>query len=127
VKHKTENVNLAGSEFIKTNLGEATFNDVRLAGARFIDINLSGALFENVNLTRVVIRNANCSHLAVEDACYEGMLIDGIPVTELLRVYRGTFPAPRRASRGRGNRPAISGLFWYDWSAPSRHLGPLLL
>jgi uncharacterized protein YjbI with pentapeptide repeats len=49
---------------------------------------LSEARFEDVALTRAVIRNANCSHLTIEDACYEGMLIDGILVTELLRVYR---------------------------------------
>lgn len=41
-------------------------------------------------LTHVVIRNANCSHLSIEDACYEGMLIDGVLVTELLRVYRSS-------------------------------------
>jgi uncharacterized protein YjbI with pentapeptide repeats len=89
VKSKTENADLGGSEFINTNLAEAEFRDVRLAGARFVDINLSGAVFEDVNLTRTVIRNANCSHVSIEDACYEGMLIDGILVTELLRVYRG--------------------------------------
>jgi len=88
VKSKTENADLSGSEFTHTNLAAAQFRDVRLAGAQFVDVNLSEALLEDVNLTRTVIRNANCSHLSIEDACYEGMLIDGIPVTDLLRVYR---------------------------------------
>jgi uncharacterized protein YjbI with pentapeptide repeats len=92
VKSKTENADLSGSEFINTNLSAAQFRDVRLAAAQFVDVNLSEALFENVALTRTVIRNANCSHLAIEDACYEGMLIDGILVTELLRVYRSQHP-----------------------------------
>lgn len=88
VKSKTENADLSGSEFINTNLSTAQFRDVRLADAQFVDVNLSGAVFEDVALTRTVIRNANCFHLMIEDTCYEGMLIDGILVTELLRVYR---------------------------------------
>ncbi|MEK0450071.1 MAG: hypothetical protein RL088_2339 [Verrucomicrobiota bacterium] len=94
MKSKTENADLSGSEFINTNLSAAEFRDVRLAAARFVDVNFSEALFEDVALTRCVTRNANCSHLTIEDACYEGMLIDGIPVTELLRVYRSKHPAP---------------------------------
>jgi uncharacterized protein YjbI with pentapeptide repeats len=94
VKSKTENADLSGSEFIHTNLGEAQFRDVRLAGAQFVDVNLAGARFEDVALTGTVIRNANCSHLTIEEACYEGMLIDGILVTELLRVYRSRAGKP---------------------------------
>lgn len=88
VKSKTENADLSGSEFLNTNLSAAQFRDVRLAEAQFVDVNLAGAHFEDVALTRAVIRNANCSHLTIEDACYEGMCIDGILVSELLRVYR---------------------------------------
>jgi uncharacterized protein YjbI with pentapeptide repeats len=90
MKTKTENADLSGSEFVNTNLSAAQFSDVSLAGAQFTDVNLSGARFEDVALTHTVIRNANCSRLTIEDACYEGMLIDGILVTELLRVYRSS-------------------------------------
>jgi uncharacterized protein YjbI with pentapeptide repeats len=92
MRSKTENADLSGSDFINTNLSSAQFRDVRLAGAQFVDVNLNEALFEDVALIRTVIRNANCSHLTIEDACYEGMLIDGILVTELLRVYRSQQP-----------------------------------
>ena len=75
---KIEKADIHGSEFL----------DVNLAGAKFIDVNLSGAVFDDVNLTREKFHNINCSHVSFEEACYEGMTIDGIAVTELLRVYR---------------------------------------
>jgi uncharacterized protein YjbI with pentapeptide repeats len=93
MKAKTENANLSGAEFLNTNLSSAKFHDVRLANAEFVDVNLSGARFDDVALTGVVIHNANCSHLSIKDACYEGMLIDGILVTELLRAYRSQPPS----------------------------------
>jgi hypothetical protein len=102
VKSKTENADLSGSEFINTNLSGAQFRDVRLADAHFVDVNLAGVRFEDVALTRAVIHNANCSHLTIADACYEGMRIDGILVTELLRVYRSQPPdskLPQRLTR----------------------------
>ncbi len=88
MKPKSENADLTGAEFINTNLAGARFHDVNLADSRFMDINLAGAVFEDVALTGAVLRNVNCSHVSIEDACYEGMRLDGILVTELLRVYR---------------------------------------
>src|SRR5687768_6395148 len=85
---RIENADLGGAQFINTNLREAEFRDVNLASAQFADVNLAGARFEDVALRGAVIRNANCSHLSIEDACYEGMRVDGILLTELLRVYR---------------------------------------
>ena len=91
-KSKTEDADLSGAEFINTNLSQAEFRDVSLAGARFVDVNIAGARFEDVALTGTVIRNANCSDVSIEDARYDGMRIDGILVTELLRVYRSQSP-----------------------------------
>lgn len=88
MKPKTENTDLSGAEFINTNLSSAKFHDVNLAGTRLVDVNLTAAHMEDVNLTGTVICNANCSHVSLSEACYEGMRIDGILVTELLRVYR---------------------------------------
>ncbi len=93
VKSKTENPDLGGCEFIHTDLGAARFRDVRPAEARFTEVNPSEAVFENVDLSRAVIRNANRSHLTIEDACCEGMCVDGIPVGGLLRVCRHHHPA----------------------------------
>lgn len=88
MKSQIKDADMSRSEFINTNLQGSRFHDVNLSGAEFVDINLSGTTFEDVALTRVTLRNVNCSHLTIEDACYEGMLIDGILVTELLRVFR---------------------------------------
>lgn len=76
--YRAENANLAGSEF----------SDVNLSEARFGDVNLRGAEFVNVALTNASIRDACLGNVTVDDANYEGMRIEGILVTELLRVYR---------------------------------------
>jgi uncharacterized protein YjbI with pentapeptide repeats len=93
MKSKTEDADLSGAEFLNTNLSGAKFHDVSLAGAQFVDVSLAGARFEDVALTGAVIRNANCSDVSIEDARCDGMRIDGILVTELLRVYRSQHPA----------------------------------
>ncbi|MBU1282516.1 MAG: pentapeptide repeat-containing protein, partial [Gammaproteobacteria bacterium] len=46
-------------------------------GSSFSDVSLAGATFHNVDLSNVVITDANL----------DGMLINGILVSELLRVY----------------------------------------
>jgi len=86
---KIEKLNLTGAEFLDTNLSEAAFTDINLEGARFSDINLSKAAFDDINLSHTTIRHANLSHVAITEACYEGMTIDGIPVTDLLAAWRG--------------------------------------
>jgi catechol 2,3-dioxygenase-like lactoylglutathione lyase family enzyme len=88
MKTKIENENLSDSEYDNVNLSGSSFRDVSLAKARFTDVSLAGAQWEDVTLEGAVIRNANCTNLVIEDARYDGMRIDGIPVTELLRVYR---------------------------------------
>ena len=75
---KADGENLTGSEF----------RDVNLAGTRFDDVNLRDAVLTNVALTGATIRNACLAGVSIEDAGLEGMRIDGILVTELLRVYR---------------------------------------
>lgn len=92
MKRTFEGDDLQGAEFINANLGAAQFRDVNLAGAQFVDVSLAGATFEDVALSGSVIRNANCTDVSVTDACYDGMRIDGILVTELLRVYREQEP-----------------------------------
>ena len=84
---KVERANISGSEFIDVNLAGTEFNDVNLSKATFRDVNLSEAIFEDIALTRAVFRNINFSHVSIEDACCEGMTINGILVTDLLRVY----------------------------------------
>jgi uncharacterized protein YjbI with pentapeptide repeats len=92
MKSKNQNADLSHAEFDNTNLSRAGSHDVSLAGAQFVDVNFAGRAFEDVALTGVIIRNANCSDVSIENARYDGMRIDGILVTELLRVYRSQGP-----------------------------------
>jgi uncharacterized protein YjbI with pentapeptide repeats len=84
----TQNANLEGAVFINTSLSGAQFTDVNLGAAQFVDVNLAGARLEDVSLIGVTIENANCTDLSITHARYDGMRIDGIMVSELLRVYR---------------------------------------
>jgi uncharacterized protein YjbI with pentapeptide repeats len=72
----------------KANLSGSSFHNVNLSGATFDDVNLRGTTFHNIAFTGSTIRNACLGDVSIEDASYTGMKIDGIPVTELLRVYR---------------------------------------
>ncbi len=70
------------------NLAGSTFIDVNLRGAVFDDVNLSEATFENVALREVKIHNVNMTNLSIAHARLDGMTIDGVLVTDLLRAYR---------------------------------------
>jgi uncharacterized protein YjbI with pentapeptide repeats len=76
--YHAENVNLSGSVFHNTNLSNSKFDDVDLRGVEF----------HNVALTGGSIRDACLGDFTMEGAGYDGMRIEGILVTELLRVYR---------------------------------------
>lgn len=81
---------LPSGEYVASNadLARSVFRDVKLEGATFDDVNLRGATFVNVALTNATIRNVCLGNVTIEDANYTGMRIDGILVTDLLRVYR---------------------------------------
>jgi uncharacterized protein YjbI with pentapeptide repeats len=76
--YRAEHANLAESEFVDTNLQRAKFRDVNLRACEFEDVALTGS----------TIRNACLGDVSISDANYTGMRIDGILVTDLLRVYR---------------------------------------
>jgi uncharacterized protein YjbI with pentapeptide repeats len=66
---------------------ESHFADVDLSRSVFSDVSLRGASFENVALTGASFRNACFGDVAIADANLEGFRINGVLVTELLRVY----------------------------------------
>ena len=70
------------------NLSGSVFHNVNLSGAEFDDINLRSVEFHNVALTGGSIRDACLGDFTIEHANYDGMRIEGILVTKLLRVYR---------------------------------------
>ena len=77
-KYRSEHSVLAESEFVDTNLERSKFRDVNLRSSEFEDVALTGS----------TIRNACLGDVLIADANYTGMRIDGILVTDLLRVYR---------------------------------------
>ena len=77
-RYRAKNSSLAGSEFVDTNLEGSSFHDVNLRRAEFLDVALTGAKIQNACLGDVTIVDAN----------YIGMRIEGILVTDLLRVYQ---------------------------------------
>ena len=91
-QYRADNVSLAGSAFTHSSLEGAQFHDVNLRGAQFIDVALTGARLSNLCLGDVTIDDAN----------YAGMRIEGILVTELLRVYRQQSAAPEAVPPGTG-------------------------
>jgi uncharacterized protein YjbI with pentapeptide repeats len=66
---------------------DSRFRNVNLRASEFNDVNLRDARFENVALTGARFRNVCLGNVAIADANLEGMTINGIRVTELLRVY----------------------------------------
>lgn len=93
MKLTTEDANLEGAVYTNVNLGGARFTNVNLGVAQFTDVNMAGARFEDVSLIDATVENVNCTNFSIRHARYEGMRIDGILVTELLRVYRDSHPA----------------------------------
>ena len=73
---------------IDANLTKSVFQNVNLSQTTFDDVSLRGAVFRNVALTGATIRDACLGNVSIADAGYEGMKIEGILVTDLLRVYR---------------------------------------
>ena len=70
------------------NLASSVFHNSDLSNTKFDDVNLRGVEFHNVALTGGSIRDACLGDFTIEGAGYDGMRIEGILVTELLRVYR---------------------------------------
>jgi uncharacterized protein YjbI with pentapeptide repeats len=69
-------------------LSRSEFRDVNLSEAVFDDVSLHGASFRNIALTGATFRNVCFGDVSIAEASYTGMRIEGILVTELLRVYR---------------------------------------
>ena len=75
---KYEGANLKGSQFRDVDISEACFDDV----------NLSGAVFRNVALRDGQIEDADLTNFRIEQSRLDGMMIEGVAVLELLRLYR---------------------------------------
>lgn len=70
-----------------SDIAESCFLNAKLCMSRFDDVNLQSTQFTNVNLAATRFSNVNFSQASIEDADLTGMKINGILVSDLLRVY----------------------------------------
>jgi uncharacterized protein YjbI with pentapeptide repeats len=75
-----------------TALVESHFVDVDLQRTAFEDVNLRGSVFRNVAFTDARFENVCFGNVDIGDANIEGMKINGILVSDLLRVYAQAHP-----------------------------------
>lgn len=73
------NMAMLSSSFENSVLNETGFKDSALTGCRFDNTSLSGSKFVGADLSGVEI-DGECN--------IEGMTVDGIPVEELLKLYK---------------------------------------
>ena len=79
-------------------LSRSTFHDVKLTGAVFTNVNLSGSSIHNANIACLQIKDASLAQLRISncdlrnaifsDCLTDGVLIDGIPLAEMMAAYR---------------------------------------
>jgi len=79
---------LRESSFVDVDMSGASFRDVNLTGMTVHDVNLSNARLDDVNLSGLVIKDADMRGATLSECLMEGMMLDGIPVIELLKLYR---------------------------------------
>jgi catechol 2,3-dioxygenase-like lactoylglutathione lyase family enzyme len=72
-----EHARLGGSRFLDVDLNASVFDDVNLRKATFENVALAGARFHNVDM----------SHASIDDACIEGLTINGVSIKELLESF----------------------------------------
>jgi uncharacterized protein YjbI with pentapeptide repeats len=97
-------VNMTGSRFDDVNLSNAVFYNINLRGARFGGIDFGGAEFScmntgegrprvpasftNMEFDGCRFHGGSFARAAITDANVEGMTINGLPVDEMITVYR---------------------------------------
>jgi uncharacterized protein YjbI with pentapeptide repeats len=111
-----ENANMAAVAFDNVNLAKATFENVNLSGSKFHDINFSdmtieaaqiggatfrhiggpgetpsrqrGVTFAQMQLCDSTFDRVDLSGVKITNCNLDGMIIDGVKVTDLIAAYR---------------------------------------
>jgi len=73
---------------VDSNVAESRFTNVKLANSSFTDVNLQGSTFSDVNLRGGKFSDVNLTNVAIEQANMDGMSIDGMLVSDLIRAYK---------------------------------------
>jgi uncharacterized protein YjbI with pentapeptide repeats len=82
-------------EAVDADMSGSTFTDVRLAGAKFSDVNLEGVMIDDANLSGLRISNADMRGASIVESLTDGMTINGIAVSDLLKAYRAAHPSAK--------------------------------
>ncbi len=81
-------LNMAQAAFNNCNLRELKIANANLRCSEIGDSSMDGSEMPHVSLTGSSIRECDLSNVRLTDCDYAGMTIDGIPVSELLDLYR---------------------------------------
>jgi uncharacterized protein YjbI with pentapeptide repeats len=79
---------LSGSVFDDVNMSGCTLHNINLSGASVDDANMSGWRVNNVNFSGLRLTTANLAGAAISHCRYDGMTIEGIPVTAMIAAYK---------------------------------------
>lgn len=91
-----ENINLSGSRFHDINFSDVHFSAAQMGGTTFKHIGLPPGsrerqrpvTFEEATLCDSIFRKVDLSNVKLIDCNIEGMTIDGIPVSDLIRAHK---------------------------------------
>ncbi len=78
----------SGSDFEENDMSGCGFSRVNMSGTGFFESDMSGADFERVNLSGGGFSACDLSGVEISGCKLDGMTINGISVTELLRKYK---------------------------------------
>jgi len=88
-----DDVNMSGSTIGNVNLAGCTLKNVKMSGAAFEDANLSGWKIHDAN-SGLRIAKCNLQGAVIADSRLDGMIVNGILVTDLLAAYQASQAPP---------------------------------
>lgn len=87
-KLDVNDTDLSGSRFNDANLSGTSFNQINFSGAKFNDSNMTGWYVSDVNLSGSRFQDINLSGAAFSNCRMTGVMLDGVPLEEIVAVYR---------------------------------------
>ncbi|RUT44410.1 GNAT family N-acetyltransferase [Paenibacillus anaericanus] len=91
-------VNLANSSYSNSNMSCQKFRNINLSGSHITNANMSHSIFGDSNMRKVeichvslagaYIHDSNLHNLSVNNCNIEGMKIDGVLVSDLIKAYK---------------------------------------
>jgi len=83
-----EDADLSRSAFVRVALTGSSFRDADLSGVVVDNVTAKLSKWSNVDLSGMSIRDANLGGASISESNTDGMTIDGVLVTDLMKAYR---------------------------------------